>query len=57
MGGPDGDGHDPDVETAVEGGDEVYSGGVDEGDVVPSVESTLLQQQACDLLSLQRSSQ
>ena len=49
---PDSDGHHAHVEATVEGGDEVDTWGVDQGDVVPSVKAPLLQQGAGDLLRL-----
>ena len=49
---PDGDRHHAHVEAAVEGGDQVDAGRVDEGHVVAGVEPALLQQRARDLLGL-----
>ena len=46
MGWPDGDGNDPNVEATIESCDQVDPGGVDQSNVVSSVQSALEEQNA-----------
>ena len=45
-----GDGHNADIETAIEGADEIDPGWVDERNMVSRVQPTFLQQEAGNLL-------